>query len=1543
MKQKAQVTETPPQRAATSQSVGGRDVSVRGTIAIQPSNFVFRMFGGAWIFLGLSLLLCLSAQAQTQTTSFQAPAVFPGDLGTIPMGVATGDFNGDGLLDFVVAEYNPGNPATGQLVFYLGNSNGTFTEQVAIPISGTIAGQPYGTNHIISVGHFNGPSQPLGVAVALTTSPTCGTGGPGVYILYSMPTSASGSISVCQATSAAPTSVAVADFNGDTFDDFAVSNPSGSALGTMSVYFNLANASSGQSGFGLLGNFSATPINTSPSTLYGTLVTGNLGYSGGVGLALLASTGPFSQYVDVLVPAQAEVNGGPLFWTFVQSPAAVAAPPNGFSDIAAVPANGSNPPSVLGIGSQGLNSISVTDTAATSLTPTLGALTTVGSGGAAFGFALATADLDGNGIPDIVSLNETHHSLAIELNPTGTVSNVGPFGPAGQSLAVGFSTNLNRWVIVDAGVYQANAPGSLTVIPEDRSVAAFLVDPTTGQPSTALVFAQSSQYTNSAGVPAFAVADLNGDGSPDVAVLGEDQATFGATITPFQNVFATNSAGFVAQPVTDLGSGGSVSGLAPNGYAVVAGHFRSAANNPSGLPDLALFSSQGPTLLENLGSFQFSLDSNCVGTTTTSSCYLGGDSHFPALPATALTAVPAMLAVDVNGDGIDDIVMAYPENCAAFDPAGVRSAIYVFISNGDGTFKPPVYYASPVVNPVALAAGKVLNSGYLDLVVANGGEICSTALAAPSPNVALALLPNNHDGTGSFGLATALISQLTPVAYPNISSVAIADMNLDGVPDIVASANDGLHVLLSPSTTVASFTDLGAVPLYGAPDSTIQNASQLTIADFNRDGAPDVGAVINGIAYIFPNNGIGGLSAPAEGYASGPDSTQAVGIDVNGDGAPDLLIANSLGFSALVSTTPAGVTIGSAAHLVISANPVAAGTSSTVAVTVANSGPANATNVLVTYNVPAGLQFVAAGSSSQCSAATATQVVCTIGALTAGTTSSILQIAVASTVAQSASYPSTFTASSSQPEGVPASDATITISVQVNGAPAPQLLSVSPSQGTPGQQALQLTLVGTNFESAGAGVTFSNPGITIVAGSLTVQSSTTAVVTINISSTAATGASNVTLSTAAGQSTAIGAFAVVAAPPPPAVINVSESITVSDAPSFSDIADSEPIHVSDQVFITPLINVAGPVAYFSAQSLGFGGSSGTQVVTLSNIGDAAMTLESVSAPSNAAFVISAFSCSDGGMSFPNTLPPGGLCSFTISYTAPSGTAASGNIVFTDTSGLSNLTSTPSASYFTQTLPMSGSGSTTAGGAPPPATVTISVPETIHVADAPTFADVFDPETIHVVDTVSVTVVVLQSITVTPANPTIVVGASQAFTATGRSSDGSTRDLTSSVSWTSSNTSAATMSGATATGVAAGTATITATLGSIAGSTALAVQAPFLRIAAQYKSIALQTNGTYLVTISVTNTGNIAASKVTVLVAALEKGINLRLMTSSTPALNLAPGATGTVTIVFPSRIGRPGTTGVTLVALGDATGANPNGAAAIPALWTAAKTGITLP
>lgn len=84
---------------------------------------------------------------------------------------------------------------------------------------------------------------------------------------------------------------------------------------------------------------------------------------------------------------------------------------------------------------------------------------------------------------------------------------------------------------------------------------------------------------------------------------------------------------------------------------------------------------------------------------------------------------------------------------------------------------------------------------------------------------------------------------------------------------------------------------------------------------------------------------------------------------------------------------------------------------------------------------------------------------------------------------------------------------------------------------------------------------------------------------------------------------------------------------------------------------------------------------------------------------------------------------------------------------------------------------------------------------------------------------------LQSIAVRPASPGINVGEQKQFTATGTYSDNSTKDITASVTWSSSDDTVASIaSGGLATGLHGGEATITAASGSVNGSATLTVTA-----------------------------------------------------------------------------------------------------------------------
>lgn len=88
---------------------------------------------------------------------------------------------------------------------------------------------------------------------------------------------------------------------------------------------------------------------------------------------------------------------------------------------------------------------------------------------------------------------------------------------------------------------------------------------------------------------------------------------------------------------------------------------------------------------------------------------------------------------------------------------------------------------------------------------------------------------------------------------------------------------------------------------------------------------------------------------------------------------------------------------------------------------------------------------------------------------------------------------------------------------------------------------------------------------------------------------------------------------------------------------------------------------------------------------------------------------------------------------------------------------------------------------------------------------------------------TVTSATLSSITISPVNTSIAVGATQQYTATGTYSDGTRHNITGTVTWTSNYPNVATISASgLATAIATGSTVITATAESISSSTNLTI-------------------------------------------------------------------------------------------------------------------------
>lgn len=233
-----------------------------------------------------------------------------------------------------------------------------------------------------------------------------------------------------------------------------------------------------------------------------------------------------------------------------------------------------------------------------------------------------------------------------------------------------------------------------------------------------------------------------------------------------------------------------------------------------------------------------------------------------ALTTSQITSVPnpnLVAAADLNGDGINDLVVLdipYPQKN---DPGG----IYVFLSNGDGTFQQPKVYATGI-SGVTATITDVNGDGKLDIVVAanNNGTAASTGIA---------VLLGNGDGT----FKTAVTSASAGGQY-----VAAGDLNGDGKADLVFDSG-AVQLGNGDGTFKASaFTLPGSHNGGGMP----------AIADFNNDGKLDVALNQPAITTIAIYNGNGdGTFTTGHVYAGIYTTPELGAVDLDGDGNMDLL------------------------------------------------------------------------------------------------------------------------------------------------------------------------------------------------------------------------------------------------------------------------------------------------------------------------------------------------------------------------------------------------------------------------------------------------------------------------------------------------------------------------------------------------------------------------------------------------------------------------------------------------------------------------------
>jgi hypothetical protein len=470
--------------------------------------------------------------------------------------------------------------------------------------------------------------------------------------------------------------------------------------------------------------------------------------------------------------------------------------------------------------------------------------------------SMAVGDFNGDGKPDLAIANYGSNTVSVLLNTT-TPGGATPSFATKQDFGTG-----SYPYSVSVGDFNGDGRPDLVIANGSNTVSVLLntTNPGAVMPSFAL------QQTFIAGDgPVFvAVGDFNGDGKPDLASANYNSNTISVLLN-------TTAPGAASASFTTQQTFGASAGPA----SLTVDDF-----NRDGRPDLASANHYSNTV-------SVLLNTTAPGATTPS---FATQQTF----STGNNSNPNSVAVgDFNGDGRPDLASA---NYSSHTVSVLLNTTTFATGPLAFTTQQPFSTGSW---PDSVIVGDFNGDGRPDLASANGG-----------PNTVSVLLNTTAPGetTPSFAPQQSFDTGVSP------RSVAVGDFNSDGKLDL-ASANydsDTVSVLLNTITPGAATPSFAPQQSFG----TGANPIGVAVGDFNSDGKPDLASAnlyANTVSVLL-NITMPGATTPSftnqRTYGTGISPHSVAVGDFNGDGRPDLAIANyySHTVSVLSNTTAPGAT-----------------------------------------------------------------------------------------------------------------------------------------------------------------------------------------------------------------------------------------------------------------------------------------------------------------------------------------------------------------------------------------------------------------------------------------------------------------------------------------------------------------------------------------------------------------------------------------------------------------------------------------------------------
>ncbi len=472
---------------------------------------------------------------------------------------------------------------------------------------------------------------------------------------------------------------------------------------------------------------------------------------------------------------------------------------------------------------------------------------------------VSTGDINLDGKPDFAIVN--YDTMSVFLNTT-------TLGSSTPSFSSRFDFAIEDGSPMGIIITDMNCDGKPDVITSNINTNTLSVFLNVTSPGSSVpVFLSRADFGTLQIPENLAVADLNGDGKPDMLTANSGSDSISIFI---------NRTGVGITPASYTNTDFSMqSGSTP--MSVISQDF-----NGDGKPDLAS------------GDYNNKEVSVFVNTTTPGSItptYSAAQNF-----STGAGSPPALASGDFNLDGKNDLAVINAE------PGGGYIAVFLnTTAPGASSVSFSAHTDFPMANgPRVVEVGDINGDGKPDLIATNGLD-----------NSAAVFLNTTTPGASvpSFSARTDFSTGNEP------QEICLADFNGDGKIDFATSNGISNNVSVFFSTT----TPGASTPTFSARTdfAGIGLCWGITSADFNGDGKPDIAVTsitVDSVAVML-NSTTPGASTPTfyphRRFSTGTLPYKVAAGDVNGDGKPDLITANrnSNNLSVLLNATNPGTTI----------------------------------------------------------------------------------------------------------------------------------------------------------------------------------------------------------------------------------------------------------------------------------------------------------------------------------------------------------------------------------------------------------------------------------------------------------------------------------------------------------------------------------------------------------------------------------------------------------------------------------------------------------